>query len=101
MTKIWACLLVAFALCGTADARSKAPRAEFVRSVPCPEPGVTRAACPGWEVDLVVPLCAGGADRPENMQWLSVADHKSKTRLDVRACRLRRSASTDFQRPAP
>jgi len=91
-------LLLAGALVFSADAadRSKAQRAQFVRSVPCPETGITRAACPGWEVDHVVPLCAGGADRPANMQWLLVAEHKAKTRQDVKACRLRRPASTDF-----
>lgn len=76
--------------------RSKAQRAEFIRSVPCPETGVTRGACPGWEVDHVVPLCAGGEDRPANMQWLSVTDHKAKTRQDVRGCRLRRPASAGY-----
>lgn len=93
-----ACIGLAGVGANAAD-RSKAQRAEFVRSVPCPETGVTRGACPGWEVDHVVPLCAGGEDRPANMQWLAVADHKAKTRQDVKACRLRRTASADFPTP--
>jgi hypothetical protein len=32
-------------------------------------------------------LCAGGADTPANMQWLTVQDHRDKTRLDVMFCR--------------
>lgn len=81
-------LFLAFlALPSLATERSKARRAEFVRTVPCPETGVTRGPCPGWQVDHVVPLCAGGADRPDNMQWLPAADHKEKTRHDVRYCR--------------
>lgn len=85
---------VGFALGGaTAAGRSNTIRAEFIRAVPCPETGVTRGACPGWEVDHVVPLCAGGADRPENMQWLTVAEHKAKTRQDVRGCRAGRGAA--------
>ena len=42
---------------------------------------------PGYEVDHIVPLCAGGADAIYNMQWLSVSAHKRKTRNDVRRCR--------------
>lgn len=30
---------------------------------------------PGYEVDHIVPLCAGGADRPENMQLLTKRQH--------------------------
>ena len=42
---------------------------------------------PGYEVDHITPLCAGGADATYNMQWLSVSAHKHKTRNDVRRCR--------------
>lgn len=49
--------------------RSAAARAAFARAYPCPATGRPRGACPGWVVDHVVPLCAGGADHPSNMQW--------------------------------
>ena len=42
---------------------------------------------PGYEVDHIVPLCAGGADRPENMQLLTKRQHREKTREDLRLCR--------------
>jgi 5-methylcytosine-specific restriction endonuclease McrA len=29
-----------------------------------------RGACPGWEVDHVIPLACGGCDAVANMQWL-------------------------------
>ena len=84
-------LAILIALClalpSLAAERSRSERAAFVREVPCPVTGVTRGACPGYEVDHIVPLCAGGADRPDNMQWLDVYDHKAKTRVDVRQCR--------------
>ena len=41
----------------------------------------------GYQVDHIIPLCAGGDDSPDNMQLLSVKEHKKKTRGDVRTCR--------------
>jgi len=40
----------------------------------------------GYQVDHIIPLCAGGDDSPDNMQLLSVKEHKKKTRGDVRTC---------------
>ena len=58
---------------------------------PCPATGHPRGACPGWVVDHVVPLCAGGADHPHNMQWQSAADAKVKDRDEIALCaRMRR-----------
>ena len=42
----------------------------------------------GYQVDHIIPLCAGGPDTPENMQLLTVEEHRQKTRVDVRWCRL-------------
>lgn len=67
--------------------RSRAVRAEFMRQQPCPATGQPRGACPGYQVDHRTPLCIGGADRVENLQWLSIEDHKRKTKIDVRLCR--------------
>lgn len=69
--------------------RSAAERAAFVRANPCPATGLRRGKCPGWEVDHIIALCAGGADARENMQWLTVQDHRQKTRIDRRICRKR------------
>ena len=62
----------------------------FKRATPCPSTQLRRGACPGFEVDHVQPLCSGGPDTVANMQWLSVADHRVKTRQDVRLCRYER-----------
>lgn len=52
---------------------------------------------PGYEVDHIVPLCAGGADRPENMQLLTKRQHREKTRDDLRMCRkLREEKKWDY-----
>lgn len=80
--------------------RSKAVIAQFKRANPCPVNGATRGACPGWQVDHVQPLCAGGPDATANLQWLTVADHKAKTRLDRLLCaRSRRVITIDEMRP--
>jgi hypothetical protein len=73
--------------------RSPALRAEFQRLEPCPATGLTRGACPGYEVDHAVPLCLGGqrVDTISNLQWLTIEAHRRKTAEDVRLCRLART----------
>jgi hypothetical protein len=74
--------------------RSRAEVQAFRSEYPCPATGRTRGACAGWQVDHIVPLCAGGQDKASNMHWLSVEDHRFKTLVDVRECRrLRRNAA--------
>lgn len=87
MRKSVAALLVLAVMAAAADARSIKVRRDFQREHPCPSTGKTRGACPGWQADHVIPLCAGGVDAPENMQWLTVEAHKAKTREDLRVCR--------------
>lgn len=67
-----------------ADARDKSVPVEFQRQFPCPSTGQRTGACPGWQKDHITPLCRGGADTVENMQWLTVEQHKMKTRGDCR-----------------
>lgn len=82
-----AALAIAAALSGFAAPRSAAERAAFVRENPCPATGQRRGACPGWQVDHITPLCAGGNDTRQNMQWLSIGEHRRKTTQDLRTCR--------------
>ena len=87
------CTLLTVALFGHAAERSAAERLAFIRENPCPSTSQRRGACPGWEVDHILPLCAGGADARHNMQWIRKDDHRFKTLVDVRECRrIRRSA---------
>ncbi len=69
-----------------ATSRNYAAKAEFKRLNPCPATAKKRGPCPGWEIDHVVPLKCRGDDLPANMQWLTVADHKDKTRREARLC---------------
>lgn len=89
MIRVGCAVVLALALAAAAHAvpRAKAARAEFHRHNPCPATGSTRGACPGYVVDHVTPLCAGGLDHPSNMQWQTVADAKAKDRLERQHCR--------------
>lgn len=82
-------MLAALAVGADAAPRSAAARAEFVRANPCPATGATRGACPGWQVDHITPLKCGGPDAPSNMQWLTIHDHKAKTKREAKLCRNR------------
>ena len=60
---------------------------EFKRGNPCPTNGNKRGACPGYEVDHLRPLKCGGADVPWNMQWLTIREHREKTKREAKSCR--------------
>ena len=66
--------------------RSRAATAEFKRLHPCPATGQPRGHCPGWVIDHVVPICAGGPDHHGNMQRQTVADAKVKDRAEAAQC---------------
>lgn len=73
------------------QARSKVVLRAFAKQQACPSTGLHRLPCPGWHIDHIVALCAGGADAVENLQWLTRDAHQEKTRIDVRECRVLRS----------
>jgi hypothetical protein len=52
--------------------RSTMSRYLFQKTYPCPSTGRATGACPGWNVDHVIPLACGGCDEVGNMQWLPV-----------------------------
>jgi hypothetical protein len=64
-------------------------RVAFMKQHPCPSTGKTRGACPGYVVDHVKPLCAGGPDHASNMQWQTMADAKVKDKEERQMCRAR------------
>lgn len=85
-------VLLLLLLATSAQARDLAVRHQFRKTHPCPVTQKVSGACPGYQVDHVKPLCLGGLDDVENMQWLSVEEHRKKTREDVAVCRLARRA---------
>lgn len=72
--------------------RSNAAKTAFKRTYPCPATGKVSGACPGHVVDHITPLCAGGADVPDNMQWQTLDAAKAKDRDEHALCRRLRAA---------
>jgi hypothetical protein len=66
--------------------RSAAAKAAFAKLHPCPATHKPIPHCPGYVIDHVKPLCAGGADRPSNMQWQTIAVGKKKDSIERRTC---------------
>lgn len=79
-------LLFLLALAAPAGARDPKQVRLFRAANPCPATGKSAGACPGWVVDHVVPLCAGGVDAPANMQWQTRPDSLVKDREERRFC---------------
>jgi hypothetical protein len=69
-----------------ATKRSAKAKDDFKHSHPCPATGKQRGPCPGYVIDHVKPLCAGGPDAPSNMQWQTIAAGKAKDREERREC---------------
>ncbi|MER2518604.1 MAG: HNH endonuclease signature motif containing protein [Candidatus Accumulibacter phosphatis] len=79
--------------CEAGQKRNAAVAAAFQREIPCPSTGQTRGTCAGWIKDHIVPLCAGGPDTVQNMQWQTVEDAKEKDRRERRQCAARPNRS--------
>lgn len=60
---------------------------------PCPTTGARLGSCPGYIIDHIIPLCAGGPDRRTNMQWQTRADSLKKDKLERRQCAALRKAA--------
>ncbi|MDD5298148.1 MAG: HNH endonuclease signature motif containing protein [Rhodocyclaceae bacterium] len=100
MAGLLAALLLA-CMAGNAEARikrSSAARHEFVRAHACPATEKNGLPCPGYIIDHVIPLCAGGADAPGNMQWQTIAEAREKDVLERQMCR---RSPQDVTRIAP
>ena len=89
--KTFPLLLAMLAATAAAGTRSSAARAEFKRLNACPSTGLARGSCPGYVIDHVQPLCAGGPDSPANMQWQTTDEAKAKDRAEMKQCRANRS----------
>lgn len=95
-TKVTLLFLAVCALSTGVDARIHRDHkavAEFKRMTPCPATGRIQKKCSGWVVDHVRPLaCARSPeelrqlDRPENMQFQTVAEGKKKDKWERKAC---------------
>ena len=82
-----ALVLIALLFCASVESRDQNVVWKFRKTHPCPSTGKVKGACPGWNVDHVIALRCGGPDTVGNMQWITVRDHKVKTRREARECR--------------
>ncbi len=73
--------------------RHRAPVREFRQSNPCPSTGLTDGKCPGFVVDHVVPLCFGGPDTADNLQWQELQLSYRKDVFERAACKLQRECT--------
>ena len=64
--------------------RSASVRRHFQTMHPCPSTGQKTGSCPGYIVDHVVALCAGGLDDTSNMQWQTVTDAAAKDKVECK-----------------
>lgn len=78
--------LVASAPADAGQKRSASAKAEFRQQQPCPATGNNKGPCHGYVIDHIKPLACGGADRPENMQWQTVAAGKAKDKWERKEC---------------
>lgn len=81
-----ALLLASFA--ASADIhRDPKQKYAFKKLHPCPVTKRSTGSCPGFVVDHINPLCAGGLDNPGNMQWQSYNDSLVKDKWEKQLCR--------------
>lgn len=78
---LWMTVSIAIAKCPTVK-RSMHQRYLFMKYTGYPH------GRPGYVVDHIVPLCAGGADAPGNMQWQTYAQSKVKDIDEVHLCHM-------------
>lgn len=81
-------LVAAEAAAGTP--RDPATVRAFRATHPCPLTGKTTGPCNGWVVDHMYPLCAGGTDTVDNMQWQTRTMSFSKDRVERELCACKR-----------
>lgn len=71
--------------------RSMSAKQAFAHQHVCPLTGKPNAiGCHGYVIDHIIPLCAGGADAPANMQWQTLADSYKKDAIERATCRKQR-----------
>ena len=80
-------LLFMLALSASGFARDRNQVRLFRSTHPCPATQSTKGACPGYVVDHIKPLCAGGSDLPSNMQYQPIAQSRVKDKIEIAYCR--------------
>lgn len=87
MKKIILALVLTLPTNTIAAERSYMAKKRFKLANPCPATGKTHGKCPGYVMDHIKPLCAGGSDTPHNLQWQTKAESYKKDKLERALCR--------------
>lgn len=78
--------LVILVMLLTGASRSFSAKTHFSLTHPCPTTGELTPHCPGYVIDHIWPLCAGGKDTPDNMQWQTREESYRKDVLERMLC---------------
>jgi hypothetical protein len=62
--------------------RSYAAKSAFAKRQACPATAKNTVSCKGFVIDHVKALDCGGADSPDNMQWLTIEAGKAKDKTE-------------------
>ena len=73
----------------------------FKQQNACPATGKIRDKCPGYVVDHIIPLCAGGDDAPSNMQWQDYKTSLLKDQWERQLCTWQRHRPSPNCAPPP
>lgn len=79
-------MLVASFSVSLASSRDPKAVAAFRADHSCPSTGKVSGHSPNYVVDHTYPLCAGGADTPENMMWMEREASYAKDRIERELC---------------
>ena len=88
MDKLLVALMLLAVTSSSGEARSYKARSDFVKMHACPVTQLYKMPCKGYVIDHIVPLCAGGADAPSNMQWQTYKESVRKDNEERAMCRL-------------
>lgn len=86
MRLLFALLLAIGTASAAAAPRSKKVLSDFAKLQKCPSTGLSKYPCPGYQADHVIPICAGGPDRVENLQWTEAKEAAARDRWEKQMC---------------
>src|SRR5438128_2473392 len=78
--------LAALSAAANLPPRSQTEKRHFAKEHPCPVTQLPQPSCPHHVIDHIVPICAGGADKADNMQWQTLELSRVKDRIERGFC---------------
>lgn len=69
-------------------ARSGKTAYQFRKTHPCPSTGQIQKSCKGWVINHIVPLCYGGIDSVDNMEWEEKVSSYKRDVFERKICKM-------------